>query len=219
MFAALDRLTRPHATLGTMLGLLGFLVLFAPAFVILRMQLGATVPLDAMFGYSAEQAYQLLAAEGGGGRRVHLLFEIVDLLLIPVYTALYATAIAYGAQRLPGPWRRVLAICLFVPVLAGLVDYAEDASLLALLWAYPDRMPTVATLAGMLTLAKWVLVYASLALTIVALLGAAVRTWRHREAYRQGMLLDLDEDRDDDHVHKGRDEDQDRPMRARARVL
>lgn len=219
MFAALDRLVRPHATLGTMLGLLGFLVLFAPAFVILRMQLGTTVPPEAMFGYSAEQAYQILAAEGEAGRRVHLLFEIVDLLLIPVYTALYATAISYGAQRLPGRWHRVLAFCLFVPVLAGLIDYAEDGCLLTLLWAYPERLSTLATIAGVLTFAKWVLVYASLGLTFLALLGAVVQAWRDRRAYQQGIRLDLDDGHDDDHVRQGRDEDQVRPMKPRSRAV
>jgi hypothetical protein len=183
------------------------------------MQLGTIVPPDAMFGYSAEQAYQTLAAEGEGGQRVHRLFQIIDLLLIPVYTALYATAIAYGAQRLSDPWRRLLATCLFVPVLGGVVDYAEDASLLMLLSAYPDRLPTLATVAGGLTLAKWVLVYASLALTIAALLGAAIQTWRARQAYQQGMRLDLDEGRDENRAHEDRVGGRGRSARARARAV
>jgi hypothetical protein len=191
MFASLDRLIRRHATPGTMLGLLGFLVLFAPAFMILRMQLGATVPPDAMFGYSAEQAYAALAAEGEAGLRVHLLFEVIDLLLIPVYTALFATAVAYAARRMSRPWSRLLAWGTLVPVLAGLADYAEDGCLLTLISAYPERMPALAAVAGLLTLGRWLLVYASLGLAVVGLVGAAIQAQQPRSA----MLSDHDDER------------------------
>jgi hypothetical protein len=170
---ALIATIRSCSTPRTMLILLGVLLAFAPAFVALNVQLGGVTPPESMLGYSAEQAYRALDAEGDGGRRFHLLFEGIDLFLIPVYVMLYATVIAYTGERLFGRQGRVVTWGITIPLLAGFIDYVEDAALVILLGTYPEHLIGLATIAGILTLAKWIFVYTGALLALSGLLGLA----------------------------------------------
>jgi hypothetical protein len=178
LFDVLARPIRSWSTPRTMLILFGLLLLFVPAFVILKAGIGVPTPPDAMFGYSAEQAYRAFDAEEASGRRYHLIFQVLDLLLIPVYASLFATTIAYTFQRLFGRGSPVVNLGIVVPVLAGLVDYAENVSLLTLLWTYPEPLLALAAVSGVLTMLKWALVGAGCSLALLGLFGIALQAAR-----------------------------------------
>jgi positive regulator of sigma E activity len=195
IFESLFRLIKSCSTPRTILILFGLLLAFVPAFVALDVHLGGTTPPDALFGYSAEQAYRAFEAEGDGGRRHHLLFEVVDLLLIPVYSLLYATTIAYTGQRLFGQSSRVVNLGISVPLVAGLVDYAENGLLMSLLLIYPQPLVGLATVAGVFTMAKWTWVYTGISLAglgLLGLLGQALLRWHQRRHERSGEVRRLE---------------------------
>ena len=172
----------------TMIILFGLLLAFAPAFVALNRELGGLTPPDALFGYSAQQAYRTFDAESEAGRRFHLIFEVIDLFMIPVYTLLYATTISYTARRLLGQGSRVVTWAMAIPLLAALADYSENAVLMTLLASYPQRLDALAAVAGVFTLTKWALVSAACVLAILGLLGslgkAILQQYRRRHDLR-----------------------------------
>ncbi len=174
MFFALSETLRTWSTPRTILILLGLVIVLGGLFVAVGAQLGGPTPEAHFIGYSAELAFAALEDEGERGRRLHIVLELIDLLLIPAYALLYACTITFGFCRLLGRASALVHLNL-VPLLAGLVDYAEDACWLVLLGAFPRVVDGLATLAGILTAAKWALVFASLAVAVVALLGVAIQ--------------------------------------------
>jgi hypothetical protein len=188
------RLIRSRANGRWILTLLGLLVVLTPVLAVAGINMGEPSPGGRLW-YTAEEAYLALDAQGESGRQYHVLFLLLDLLLIPVYVALYAATIAHTYQRLFGRSDRVartIDLCMGVPLLAGLADYAENGALLALLYSYPEQIPALATVAGFLTAAKWTLVIPGFCLaasgaTAVGI-GTAVNVarrirnrWRHAD--------------------------------------
>lgn len=173
------------------LALFGLLLLMVPVMLSLRAGIGVETPPDGLLGgFTADQLYSILDAEGDGGRFYHLLFQLADLFLIATYVAFYAASIAYWFRRLLGRHSRIVVALALLPVLAGLVDYAENAGLVTLLLWYPDTLPWLADLTGWFTQAKWALTGACLLLATFGMLGVSVRAAYTRLFARTERVID-----------------------------
>jgi hypothetical protein len=124
------------------------------------------------FGFApASQAHAVLTAFGPAGRHTQaLLLSTVDVL-IPFASGLFGALaiVVFGRALLgkPGRWLGLVSI----PILAMLLDYAENASIAALLVTFPRDPAWLSVVTHALTQAKTVF-YGSTAL-LVALGGAA----------------------------------------------
>ena len=181
MNRALDRWTTPRLVLALFVldaALLGGanLVDFPLSVPSMRRLTGGTY-LDMCCFCSGDRVTAALAAFGEAGRTQQLAFTMTLDLAIPLVSAAFGAL----AARLFG-----LARLAWVPVLAGALDYAENASIVALVVRYPSRLdlahPGLAHLTGTLSGLKAVAYGASIA---VVLAGA----WRAlRPAGRRGGL-------------------------------
>ena len=129
------------------------------------------------FGFApASHAHAVLTAFGPAGRHTQaLLLSTVDVL-VPFASGLFgALAIVIFGRALfgkPGRWLGLVSI----PILAMLLDYAENASIAALLLTFPRDPAWLSVVTHTLTQAKSVF-YASTALLV--LLGGAAALARH----------------------------------------
>jgi hypothetical protein len=185
MLTCLDQLIAPRAKPGAILALLGLTVALGSLLVVVKSHLG-DVPLPGgQLVYSSEQVYEALAASGGEGRRWFLLFQLLDLSFIPVYSLLFAATIRWAYRALAADRQRV-AMLSVAPLLGALADSMENGCLLLVLAAYPRQLWLVATVAGAFTAAKWILVGGSVLIASVGLLGVAAQWARRRTAFVPG---------------------------------
>ena len=105
-------------------------------------------------GYDIFAARQLLEALGDGGRAFYLKRQIpLDL----IYPALFAIAYYLVWRWLaPRAWPKWLGLSKFawLAVFAGLADYAENAFIVRMLFAYPNLTESLVTTASTATLIK-----------------------------------------------------------------
>jgi hypothetical protein len=187
MLDHLSRAIQRRSTPRTILVLLALTGLVNAALAACMLGTGRSDLPGGQLWYSADQAYAAIDAVGAGGRAWFAAFLAIDMLFAPLYTLLYATMIGAATARLFPHSRLAARLCL-LPLLAGICDYAENAGLLALLAAYPHRLPELTAAAALATTAKWVLVSASTALATLGLVLVLAQQARLKAGQRRARL-------------------------------
>jgi len=136
--------------------------------------------LDMEVLYNPDQAYAFLAAMGEAGRVFDLTHIIPIDLFVPFFYALFlSTFITWLLHRwLPveSGWHRLNVI----PVAGAVFDYLENLGIIAMLLAWPARMPEIAQFTMASTLLKFSFSAAAFLIVAVAIAGWIVYTVRGR---------------------------------------
>lgn len=125
--------------------------------------------------WTPEQGYTLLESYGEAGRA---LYRIIDLTADVVYPIIYGFAFALLLTflvRKIAPSNKWLPYLAFLPLLAVVFDYAENATIIAMLSAYPEKLVGVAKLGGVFTLFKWLLAFAAIGGSVLGLIVWGVK--------------------------------------------
>ena len=115
-------------------------------------------PLDLLFSYSPQFAYEHLQSFGPEGRVAYARTSLyIDTAYPLVYSALFIVLLIQLFKlndwaHAPGAWLS------FTPLLILGFDFAENASILFMLEAFPGRHDSVAGLASRFTSLKWLCV-------------------------------------------------------------
>ena len=141
---------------------------------------GAGSP-DTSFFYTPDDLYRMAEAYGEVGRQAYIRARFTfDLIWPLVYTLFLATAISWTFGRAFAPdsrWQRAN----LVPLLAAILDYAENLSTSLVMLRYPAQTAVVDLLAPVFTALKWGLLGASFLLLIAGIVVAVWR-WARRKA-------------------------------------
>jgi len=170
------------------------LILFVLTNVVYAAILGYSIPLVLSFspesilfdmspaGYSYAEAIELLKSLGLDGRNAYLTIQIpIDLVYPAMFAVSYALMITWILkQGLPKHSRAYLLA--FVPVLAGLFDYLENASIVVMLSGFPDVSESLVTSASSFTIAKSGLTTLFFVVLLVSLVYLAI--WRLKKGRR-----------------------------------
>ena len=142
---------------------------------------------DLSFYYSADDLYQMAEAYGEAGRTEYIRVRFTfDLLWPLVYTFFLTTSISWVYGRaFPGEHkvRRVNII----PLLGMLFDYLENITTSTVIWRYPSQTPVLASLAGVFTMIKWVLVGGSFLILLVGIVIGIGKWLKNRKSSRQSV--------------------------------
>lgn len=112
----------------------------------LRALAGGAPVLDLRPGFGPDEANVLLGRLGAAGRQSYLtMLWTVDLLLPALFGVALWSALGAGA----------LARFRWLALAAAGVDYLENVALSTLILAFPEEHPMLATLAGLVTAAKF----------------------------------------------------------------
>ncbi len=126
--------------------------------------------LDQMvFGYTPAQAFHVLTVYGEAGRKAYTFLLLTSDLVFPfLYGSFLFLSIRGASQRagVPIRWANGLGACGFA---ATCFDWLENASFLILMRNYPVESTTIAKLASLFTVTKFL--FSGMSLIILAVLG------------------------------------------------
>lgn len=122
----------------------------------LRAHSGGVGPLDLLFFYTPETAFQHLDAYGEQGRSLYLACELSADVVYPVFYTLFFLTLALWLMKKNG--RNPSPLSCLPPLLPFFFDLLENTMVAALLLIYPQKPGWVALLAGVFTLCKWLAV-------------------------------------------------------------
>ena len=150
----------------------------APGAVYMRRVTNGLNFLD--FGYApATGAHALLTAFGAEGRHTQALLGATVDVAIPfasaAFGALAITALGRALFKRPGRWQ----LLAYLPLVAALLDYSENASIAGLLLTYPNDPAWLSVVTHALTSVKFLAYNATAAVVLVAAIVALARqSWR-----------------------------------------
>ncbi len=132
--------------------------------------------LDMCAFFPSAKVYEVLDGLGPSGRSLQALLLVTVDIVIPGVSFLFGTALlgALLAKREAYDWRRSL---LLIPLLALVLDFAENTAIALLLAFHPTRLPMLATIEGLLSGVKFTAYLA----VLVAAFALAVERWSRRE--------------------------------------
>jgi hypothetical protein len=122
--------------------------------------------------YSAEELYQLAEAYGAQGRAEYVYARFTfDLIFPAVYLLFLVTSLSWSLAQVFAESNRLRLLNLF-PVFGWAFDMLENISAALVFQRFPNPTPIVANLAGMFTFIKWVFVYGSFLILVLACFAA-----------------------------------------------
>ena len=150
---------------------------------------GAGSPDLSFTYYPAATLYQWADQYGASGRQAYVRARFTfDLAWPVVYTIFLVTSISWTFGRgFPphSPWR----LANLLPLAAVLFDLLENISASLVIARFPLRTAGFDSLAGVFTLLKWFLVFASSAALLVGIF-AALASWLRRRQTQPGQKED-----------------------------
>lgn len=131
----------------------------------------AVVPIDLSIPtWTPDQGYALLDSYGEAGRALYRTIDLTADVIYPlIYGFAFALLLTFLARKI-APSNKWLPYLAFLPLLAVVFDYAENATIIAMLNAYPEKLVGVAKLGGVFTMFKWVLAFAAIGGSVLGLI-------------------------------------------------
>lgn len=108
-------------------------------------------------GYTEEDVRHLLEEAGPQGRNQYLVIEAIDYPYMCSYGFLLSGLLSIASAVAPFEYFKYLNL---LPIVAVLVDAAEDALVLSMLLSYPNLVDAVAPIVPKVSQWKWTLLYA-----------------------------------------------------------
>jgi len=136
-------------------------------------------PIDLLFFYTPEKAYQMVAAYGEQGRAVYRIGELtVDIIYPIVYTLFFSLFITWLFQRGFVAESR-MQILNVVPFGAWLFDLLENLGIVGMLSIYPSTPAFLAWVTTVFTMTKWIFAGTSVILVAIGIIAAIIRAIKH----------------------------------------
>jgi len=132
---------------------------------------------DTRFWYTVTEISETFDILGTGGLQVWLQVHLLDFLF-PIG---YSFSLAFGLAmelRATYPEKTALRQVVLIPIIAGLLDYAENLIIASQILVYPDLSGLVISMASLVTAAKWTMLYLAFVLVLVLLLAAIFQRFR-----------------------------------------
>lgn len=151
----------------------------AGAYKAVQAAAGGAKLLEERFGYTGTQAVEFLQALRSEGREAYGSFQFWDGINALLMAVALTLALAFALDRLFAA-RNPLRLIAFLPLAAGLCEWAENAALFSLLSSFPNEAPSVCGVASALTQVKLVLGFSVMPLTILSFLALGLKALRQR---------------------------------------
>jgi hypothetical protein len=138
----------------------------------------SVMPLDLMFFYTPDQAFQMMDKYAEAGRSVYLKIELTADIIYPIiYTLFFGLLLSWLFQRAFKPdspmqkWN-------VMPVGAWVFDMLENAGIVSMLMMYPSKPEVMAWLTMLFGSLKWAFFLLTMGLVLVGLVRAAMNRFR-----------------------------------------
>lgn len=138
----------------------------------------SVLPLDMMFFYTPERAFEMIEKYSEQGRSIYLRIELTADLIYPIiYTLFFGLLISWLFQRGFSPESRMQKWNA-MPVGAWFFDLLENIGIVSMLTMHPSQPAALAWLTMILGTVKWAFALISIALVLVGLVRAIMNGFR-----------------------------------------
>ena len=142
-----------------------------------------TGPIDLMFFYTPQTAYEMIASYGDTVRSVYRTVELtVDIAYPVVYTLFFSLLISWLFNKAFDAKSRMQKLNV-IPFGAWLFDLLENLGIVTMLSIHPSTPATVAWLTAIFTMTKWVFAGTSIVLVIIGVAALIARTNRRNKKH------------------------------------
>ena len=132
---------------------------------------GTLSVLDLMFGFTPDEAYDKINAYGEEGRKYYLFAEsVIDIIYPIIYTITNVLLLSYVFKKGFAAKSFMQQLNVF-PILATIGDFAENAGIITMLNAFPERADRAASYASNAGMFKWVTFGISIALFLIGIIA------------------------------------------------
>ena len=139
------------------------------------------VTLDSRAYYSVNEAYEVISSYSQSGRNIYVATALILDIIFPIlYSLLFGTFLTFFLHDLIVHKNSWYFLRLF-PFLGGLSDIIENISISFLIIQLPERIPVIALLASLFTIAKWIFFVSS----VVSIIIFGIR-WLKRSTLSKG---------------------------------
>lgn len=142
----------------------------------------SVMPLDLMFFFTPQQAFEMIEKYGEQGRALYLRIELTADIVYPiVYTLFFGLLISWLFQRGFKP-QSPMQKWNIMPVGAWFFDMLENLGIVSMLSIYPAQPVGLAWLTMIMGSLKWAFAFISIALILVGLVRALLNGFRKQAA-------------------------------------
>jgi len=160
--------------------MMGYIMPVAAAIMALAAN-NSVMPLDLMFFYTPQQAFDMIEKYGPEGRVIYAKIELsADIIYPIVYTLFFALLISWLFQRGFRPGSPIQTWNV-MPMGAWLFDLLENIGTVSMVAAYPSQPAILAWITMFIGLIKWGFAFISLGLILVGAVMAARNGFRKQE--------------------------------------
>jgi len=140
-------------------------------------------PLDLMFFYTPERAFEMIEKYGETGRSIYFKIELTADIIYPmIYTLFFGLLISWLFQRAFKPDSPMQKWNL-MPVGAWLFDLLENAGIVSMLTMYPSEPEILAWITMLFGALRWGFLLVTIGLVLVGLVKAAMNRFRKQAAF------------------------------------
>jgi hypothetical protein len=138
----------------------------------------SVLPLDLMFFYTPEQAFEMMDKYGEAGRAIYLRIELTADLIYPIiYTLFYGLLISWLFQRAFKPDIKMQKWNV-MPVGAWFFDLLENVGIVSMIAMYPSKLTLLAWITMLFGSLKWAFFLVTVGLVLVGLVRAAMNRFQ-----------------------------------------
>lgn len=138
----------------------------------------SVIPLDLMFFYAPEQAFDMIEKYGEAGRSLYFRIELTADILYPViYTLFFGLLLSWLFQRAFQPGSSIQKLNV-VPLGMLFFDLLENIGIISMLSMYPAIPTFMAWITMLFGSLKWGLFAVTIGLVLVGLVRAAMNRFR-----------------------------------------
>ena len=138
----------------------------------------SVLPLDLMFFYTPEKAFEMIEKYGQEGRAIYMRVELTADLIYPIiYTLFFGLLISWLFQRGFKP-ESPMQKWNVMPLGAWFFDLLENIGIVSMLSMYPAQPAALAWLTMILGSVKWAFAFISIGLILIGLVRALMNGFR-----------------------------------------
>lgn len=127
--------------------------------------------IDLKFGFTPDEAYNMLKAYGEEGRKYYFFAEsIIDIIYPLIYTCTNVLLLSYVFKKGFASNSFIQQLNIF-PILATIGDFMENAGIISMLNAFPERADSAASFASNAGIFKWIAFGTTIALLLVGIVA------------------------------------------------
>lgn len=172
----LEKLSNWKMILGVFALYIIFAVVIMPSSLI--NQESSLGPLDLLFTYTPDLAYQHIESFGESGRASYAQASMIVDTAYPVVYTFFLLLVIFRLVKSLDLTKSKLSLLVYVPLITFICDLSENACIVFMLKNYPERYDMIALAGSFFTTSKWSMVIFSVVIVLVLALMLGLQKFR-----------------------------------------